>query len=67
VNSTNAQSSEVRLFDATGRLFRTAQWQLITGENRFRLDTNELPVGLYTAVVMTGAREGASLRLMVQR
>ncbi|MEO0790392.1 MAG: T9SS type A sorting domain-containing protein [Bacteroidota bacterium] len=67
VNSTNAQSSEVRLFDATGRLFRTAQWQLIPGENRFRLDTNELPVGLYTAVVMTGAREGASLRLMVQR
>lgn len=67
VNSIGAQFAQVRLFDATGRLFRTAEWQLVSGENRYRLETNDLPVGLYTAVIMTGAREGASLRLLVQR
>ncbi|MEM8583339.1 MAG: T9SS type A sorting domain-containing protein [Bacteroidota bacterium] len=67
VNSIGAQSAQVRLFDATGRLFRTAEWHLVPGENRYRLETNDLPVGLYTAVIMTGAKEGASLRLLVQR
>ncbi|MEM6395077.1 MAG: T9SS type A sorting domain-containing protein [Bacteroidota bacterium] len=67
VNAAGAQMSEVRLIDATGRVLRSEAWQLIPGENRHRIDTSNLPAGLYTAVVMTGGRAGVSQRLLVQQ
>ena len=66
VQSERARASEVRLYNTTGQLVRSAQWQLIPGNNRFRLETSDLPLGLYTAV-LTDGRQGVSTRLLVQR
>ncbi|MEM7574954.1 MAG: T9SS type A sorting domain-containing protein [Bacteroidota bacterium] len=66
VQSEQARLTEVRLYNTTGQLVQSAVWQLIPGGNRYRLETSDLPLGLYTAV-LTDGRQGVSTRLLVQR